>query len=1006
MVSSQTRILGIDIGVTSVGWALMSFARDTDGRLEWNENGQITEAKIIDCGVRIFPATTEGKENAPKNHNRRTARLQRRQIRRKAARREQLRKVLVDAGLLPHFDQSDSSKIFQELGDPYELRDCALSNPLEPYKLGRVIYHLSKRRGFLSNRKSGKEKENSIVYKGIDEIKKELESGQFRTLGQFLHKQEKKRKLFTHRTMYQEEFELIWESQKKFHEILQSDQLKSKIRNIIFFQRPIKSQRNFIGKCLFEPDKKRCDMARQEAQRLRYWQDINNLKLQDPKTLDWRPLTDNERDILAQECEKKKEITFPNVRKLLKLTKETRINLETDGKKFYGNRTAYEMRKAVGKKWDSLNHEEQDRLVEELIRIDNELGLTRRLTEFWKFSDSEVQALKNAWFNLEDGYSRLSLKAIRKLLPLMNQGKRYDEAASEIYGDHRKVFGGEEFQKLSLPPRDLRNPIVYKALCEVRKVVNALIREYGKPDQIRIEMARDLKLTKKQKEKLKKQARLNEKLNEEATSFFQERFGLSADAVSKTDKIKYRLWKESGGLCPYTGKSIPPDALLEGGVVDIEHIIPYSKCFDDSFANKTICDANFNRTIKKNRAPGEIFKKDSPEYNEMLVRIKDLPPSKQRKFKMTEDEINSSKSDWIGRMLSDTRYICREVRGYLRELYPSDADENKYVQVVAGGATSNLRHVWGLNAILADGDVDEKNRWDHRHHAIDAIVVALCDRGLFQFISRLAGRNREMMKRVLAGFPEPWDNFLNDVNNAIQKIIVSHAPTRRIRGELLAKTAYGPTNTDGVYVVRKSLTDITDAQIKNIVDPVIKEIVELRLAEHNGNKKEAFAYPLFHKDGKTVIESVRVFENMSPDSLVGIPDSKGQIYKYYPHAGNHHVDIYEHIDTGERKAILVSRFHANQRNWTPPKQSPEWKKLFSLCRNDYVKFLGNDGELKILRIQKMSIGKPVVIHARPLVDARSDYIAGYVTQLQGGNLKRIVEKLQVDPLGRLTQARD
>jgi CRISPR-associated endonuclease Csn1 len=373
---------------------------------------------------------------------------------------------------------------------------------------------------------------------------------------------------------------------------------------------------------------------------------------------------------------------------------------------------------------------------------------------------------------------------------------------------------------------------------------------------------------------------------------------------------------------------------------------------------------------------------------------------------MTEEAINFPER-FIGRILSDTRYICREVRGYLRQLYPSDSDENRYVQVVAGGATSNLRHVWGLNSILSDGDADEKNRWDHRHHAIDAIVVALCDRGLFQFISRLAARNREMMKRVLSGLPQPWDGFRDDVNDAVQNIVVSHAPTRRMRGELLEAKAYGPTKTDGIFVIRMPLADAAkDSNIKDIVDPVIKRIVELRLAEHNGNIKEAFAHPLFHKDGKTRIETVRVFVRMSPTTVKGISDSSGRIYKYHPFAGNHHVDIFEHIDTGDRKAILVPRFYVNQRNWKPETQSPEWRKLFSLCANDYVRFRGNDDELKILRIQKMSGGGRLQILARPVFDARSEYIPGSVIQLQGENLKRIVEKLQVDPLGRLKRAGD
>ncbi|MGH9948980.1 MAG: type II CRISPR RNA-guided endonuclease Cas9, partial [Pyrinomonadaceae bacterium] len=710
-----------------------------------------------------------------------------------------------------------------------------------------------------------------------------------------------------------------------------------------------------------------------------------------------------EKERIAKELENTKELTYKKLRKLLRIGDDVRINLEANEKKIYGNKTAYAFRKAIGQKWDEYNEEEQNRLTEELFRIENEEGLKKRLKGYWNFDDAEIEKLEGVWHQLEDGYSRLSLKAIRKVLPLMMEGKRYDEAVTEVYGDHRKKFGSEEFQKLGLPPKELRNPIVFKALCEVRKVVNAIIREHGRPDEIHIEMARDLKLTKLQKEKAMKQANENKRANEQAEEFFRQKFGL--ENISGTDKLKYRLWRESGERCPYTGNNIPPEALLNDGLVDIEHIIPYSKCFDDSYMNKTICDAKFNREVKKNQASGEIYDPESDKYAELMQRVTMLPFGKQRKFKMTKDELE--KTDWAGRQLSDTRYICREARGYLRQLYPYSPDEGKYVQVVAGGATANLRHVWRVNAILSDGDIEYKNRWDHRHHAIDAIVVALCSRGLYQLISKLSGQNKELMRNILKGFGEPWRGFLDDVDEAMKSLIVSHAPTRRVRGQLVEETAYGATATPGVYVRKKPVNALTQAMVKKIVDPTIMELVELRLSQFNGDLKKAFAEPLLHKDGKTPIRNVRLFETRSPETFLGVKDASGNEYKYYPLAGNHHVDIFENIDSGERKAILVPRFYAAQRNWKPAELGPEWRKLFSLCANDYVEFRGDDGELKILRIQKMSGGRNTRLNLRPLEDARSEYIPGLSVELKSSNgFKKITRKLQVDPLGRLTKASD
>lgn len=1013
-MQESSLILGLDLGVTSVGWALIRVQCDERGKPLRTDDGSLLEAEIIDCGVRIFPATTEDKTNELKNVARRTKRGQRRLLRRKAERRNELRDLLMENGLLPTIDAAKSEHVFTTLGNPYELRVSALTQRLEPFQIGRALYHLSKRRGFLSNRKTGTSGDDGKVLGGIKAVSEALERDGHPSVGAYLAKQEKKRGYFTHRTMSESEFESIWTAQRSHHPTL-PDELKAKVKNIIFYQRPMKSQRGLIGKCTFELDKKRCDLARQEAQRIRYWQDINNLQLQDPETLNWRPLTDAEKTIVANHLEHTEVLKFSKLRKILKIGEDTRINLESNDKKIKGNTSAYYFRNALKKTarpWDSLNDEEQNRLIEEMFRIENEIALRRRLVDFWGFDDETAQKLQIVWHKLEDGYSRLSLKAIRKVLPLMMLGKRYDEAVTAIYGDHRKKFGSDEFQKLEMPPKDIRNPVVYKALCETRKVVNAIIREYGRPDQIRIEMARDLKLTRQQKQAVADQQNANKRANEEAAVFVSERTGISKDNVSASDKLKYRLWKESNGCCPYTGKYIPPENLFDDGIIDIEHIIPYSRCFDDSYMNKTICDAKFNRDVKKNRAPGEIYHRESREFFELLERVKDLPRPKLSKFELTQDQVehperhSKNGKDWIGRMLSDTRYICREVRGYLRQLYPYDADETKYVSVVAGGATANLRRVWHVNAILSDGDIDVKNRWDHRHHAIDAIVVALCDRGLYQFISKLAGRNRQLMKRTLSGFSQPWEGFLTAVETAVNRIAVSHAPTRRLRGQLLEETAYGATDKPGVYVVKKPLASITVPAVKNIVDPVVRELVELRISQFAGDLKKAFSEPLYHRDGKTPIRNVRLLITKSPETLVGMKDHSGKTYKYYPLAGNHHVNIFENIDTGERRAELVPRFHAAQRNWKPVDLGPRWQRLFSLCSNDYVEFCGDGEELQLLRVQKMSGGTRVVIIARPIEDARSEYVVGAVKQLQGANLKNVIRKLQVDPLGRLTTASD
>ena len=742
-------------------------------------------------------------------------------------------------------------------------------------------------------------------------------------------------------------------------------------------------------------------MARQDAQRLRYWQDINYLKLQDRRTLDWLELTPDEKLRLANALEKlkKQEFSESDLRKILKIGDDVRINLE---KKIKGNTTAYKFGKAIGSKWENFSSEDQEKLTEEYIRIEDDSVLEKRLREHWKFTDREIEKLIK--IELEPGYSRCSLKAIRKILPKMMEGMTYDKAATAVYGDHRGTAPSGDYDQLPPPPSDLRNPIVKKALNEMRKVINAIIRKYGKPNQIRLEMARDLKLTKKQKKRADAQRKKNEDANKEAVEFYSQLHNIDPDSVSGIDKLKYRLAKEANWICPYTGSPIPPET-LRGDMWDKEHIIPYSRSFDDSYMNLTICQAKFNREEKLNKTPFEIFGADEQKWFELGERISNLPFAKQRRFEQKEVKTD----EMIGRMLSDTRYICREARGYLRQLYPNHTDENKYVQVVAGGSTAKLRYVWGINAILSDGDIEHKNRWDHRHHAIDAIVIALTNRALFQRISRLAARNEEFHRSELKGIETPWAGFLDDVKNQMESLIVSHAPTHRIRGSLFKDTAFGKRVINGKvkFVRRKPLIDITDSMIDKIADIEVKKLVNQRIGEYEGKLKKAFAKdtpPLLHKDGKTIIQSVRITEEMSEGTYAGVKNKKGEEYKYYALDGNHHVDIFEDTD-GERKAIVVSRFTAAQRNLKPKELGVEWQKLFSLCRNDYIEFLGGDGELKVYRLQKMSGDPGWYIWLRPLMDARKEY-EGVVQITNSAKLKRITRKLQVDPIGRLTQASD
>lgn len=921
-------ILGLDLGTSSIGHALIGV------------NGKNAPEKILSVGTRRFEEVVDLKSR-PKNQARRGARSARRTLARRKMRRESMAQALAKAGLFPQ-EPEERTELFRN-SDPYELRKKALDGKLEPYELGRVLYHLSQRRGFQSNRKTRKKEEGKMLEE-ISLLKRELTDGGFRTLGEYLAAQPQKRRLHTERDMYRHEFESIWDVQQKFDKSL-TPEIKVAFHNILFHQRPLKIQKFLVGKCTFEPSKKRAARAILEAQRFRFLQDVNNLLVKNPSTREYRPLSGEERAKLIAHLERSKTVSWKGARRKLKLHDGEVFNLEEGGKdELIGDRTSYSIRSVIGNAWDEMTPEQKSALVTDMLTIDNEAGFLERMKSHCGFSEEAAEGL--AMKELEQGYARLSRKAMAKILPFLEEGLTYDKAAFAAGFDHSKPGGRAYVKKLGEPPSDLRNPVVRKALYESRKVINAIIRRFGKPTLIRIEMAKEMKLTKLQKERLMKEQNQRKKENERAREILRNEFRIQNP--SHEDVIKYKLWTECGMVCPYTGTPISREMLFSPDV-DIEHILPYSRTLDDSYMNKTLCIASENRAVKKGHTPFEAYGGIPEKYEPILQRVRALPFGKRRKFE--EKELDMDKC--VSRQLNDTRYICVEVKKYLEGLGID-------VEVGRGDITAVLRKCWRLNAILApDGD-NEKFRGDHRHHAVDAIVTALTTRKFFSGLLHNSARSGDLAPGQ-RGFniEMPWPGFFSDASSAIENIIVSHAPTRKLSGALHEETAYGFDPDENVFVYRKPLVQLTPKMVDKIRDNKVRELVKERLSAHGGDPKKAFSAPLLHLDGKTPIKNVRVAIKCNSSSLHPIGDKKGNKYKFFQLGNNHHVEIIENIDTGKRKGVFVTTLEAARRARTEKKRisqrdhGPGWKFVMSLCANDMVEI--EIGKIKkIYRVQKMS----------------------------------------------------
>ncbi len=948
------KVLGLDIGANSVGWVLL----DED------------ENKIIDMGVRVFQAGVNDLDTA-KEQSRNAARREARQIRKQLRRRKFRKELLITNLIAFRFIKSDDLENIYTL-NPYELRAKAIYEKIELFELARIFLHLCKRRGYKSNRKDSlDEKEKGAIYDGtkdgtkpgISELRAEMEAGGFKTIGEYfysLNPHEKRiRNRYTERKMYQDEFDLIWEKQKQFYPALLTDENFDLFRNIIiYYQRPLKSQKHLVGKCTLERNKRRAPKSSPLYQEFRMLQQVNSLRISGHERIDeeQKHLTQDERSKLIAYLETHKEAKFNTIMKdVFKLNpKVYRFNLENQDK-LNGLSTYFHISKVFKKNTPHYTSDEFHKIWNTIYFALDDSWLVKYAKKTWNLDEEQARDL--AKIRLEPDYGNLSIKAIKKIIPFMRDGEMYHDAALHAGYDFSLV--NEEVKKTEyLPnPNIVANPIVNVAMFQVKKVVNELIDYYGMPDIIRTEMARDLKLPRQKRLDILKNNREQEKWHNEIKEILIKEH--LVDEPKRTDIIKYKLWQECKGICPYTGRSISLHQLYNGEV-DIEHIIPYSRSLDNSYMNLTISFREENAR-KGNKTPYEAYHGDPVVYKKIKERVKDFPHPKATRFTMDNkklEEIDKIFGDFIHRQLNDTRYIAKLSLHYLKHI----CDD---VQVTTGQTTSTLRRLWGLNSVLRnDSDYDEltnleKSREDHRHHAVDALVVALTTRSYLQKLStmnRIFGL-RDDDKELIKKFPLPWENFRNDAKKYLNRIIVSHKTNLKARGKLHEETLYGKLknelgddllneNNVPLFAVRKPLNDsLTHSQIHSIIDPVIKQIVLDRLISLgvDVSKKfkvpaNAFTEPLYligkKKGTKTQIKKVRI--RVPASNMINIHN-----YNVWVEPGsNHHIIIYVD-ENGKQQGKSVTLYEALQRkkNGLPVidrELKPQEEFIMSLQRNELI----------------------------------------------------------------------
>ncbi len=972
------KILGLDLGVSSIGWALIE------------EHDSVEKNNILGMGVRIVPLATDEKDEfskgnkITKNQNRTLYRSQRRGLDRYQQRREKLKRILKQEGYYPEDFLFQLSPL-----EVYGLRARAASEKVKRHELGRILLHLNQRRGYKSSRIDEAVEEGRKVSseeKGyLAEVKnrhriiqeKGLTVGQyfFECLLEDPHFQVKNQ-VFP-RKAYTDEYEAIMQ-----HQGLSPELIKEIRDEIIYYQRPLKSKKNLVSICQFagscQVDKngsekwvgpKVAPNSSPVAQLCRIWEHINNLRL---NTKENTPITLSlqQKQLLFPLFDSKEKVTLKDICKVLKLGEGSVISNKQLVNGIRGNATMVAIKKVLQDKYPELL---QFNLMVEKDNTHNVIAADKKsgevlydgpalkinpsiekepLYQLWHtiYSISDIEACQAALekkFSLDPitanslaridftkvGFSNKSVRAMRKIIPYLMQGIGYS-AACELAGfKHSTTLTKTENQERSLtehlpllPKNTLRQPVVEKILNQMIHVVNAVYREYGKPDEIRVELARELRQSQEERNKtysaLKKRELENDKIRETLSGYDVR--------ATRNNVVKYRLFQEIDGdktrtnaTCIYCGKMFGFMDAMRGDGVDVEHIIPQQLRFDDSQGNKTLAHRTCNMEKGNNTAYDYMSSKSPAEFEAYVNRVKDFHERKifnyTKRLNLLTPAVKLKDSDFILRQLQETRFISKKSIEILSK-------SCREVHVTTGKITEYLRRIWGWDEVLMrlqlpkyrqvgltkteqrqgpDGHLYTEEiipgwtkRKDHRHHAIDALVVACTKQGFIQRLNTLHAKEtqdfmysqtqdaRQGAGKILERYLKKNRPFTtHEVELAVSEVLVSMKAGKKVATKSLLKAegkSRGKNKITGVITPRGAISEESvygKIKLQEMAKPLkfifenpdlivkqhIRDKVMDRLSAYDGNPKAALkslkAEPIFlEKDGKVELQHATCYK--------------------------------------------------------------------------------------------------------------------------------------------------
>lgn len=745
--------LGLDIGVGSVGYAVL-------------ENNKTTEEpmKIIRLGVRTFDINEVPKTGESTAKGRREKRGVRRRGRRKDFRIHRLKSLLKQT-----FGKNILKEVEKVLNeDVYKLRYISLEKKIENSCIARILLHIFKRRGFESNRKRlAKSEEDGVLKKSLEANEKFLQENNYRTIGEAFYKDDRFKIVVGNKTVYNirnhegsyvncfyrrdfdREIKIILESQRAFGNLLITTEFTNRVLEIFNSQRtfdegpakgsPYYSATFNVGKCTFIKTEQRAPKASFTFEYFDGLSKINKLRL------DGVDLKYEQKKILYEMLTTKREISFSDVRKALNLSggefnlcsyhagkKEKDLSDEElikkkESKPFIKMHASYEIKKALNIDNVLENQDIIDK-VGELVtkyksyeKIDEQISNCSLLN---CLSSEQKQNVRELDFSK---FGSLSFKAMKMIIPFLLKGEDYYKAwrSAGFNIEQRSKMKYLKGEIIDERLKDITNNVVKRSVNQTLRILNSIIKEYGSPQRINIELARDLSKTHRERREIESTQKENQKSNEELNDFLKKEYNLLRP--NALDRLKYRLYLEQDGKCMYSGKTINLNELFSGFKYEVDHILPFSRSLDDSNNNKILVLTDENRQ-KGDRIPFEYFGGNIDKWNDFVARV-NLLKNKEKKKRLlkthfTEDE----EREFAARSLNDTSYMARFLLNLFEEFLELKVSKNKkQIYSVKGGITYYIRKSYGIFKLREDGDL---------HHAIDAAIIAITTPKLIQLITR------------------------------------------------------------------------------------------------------------------------------------------------------------------------------------------------------------------------------------------------------------------------------